>query len=313
MKVRFHLPDFTQHFKLNLVFAAMVKSCPQFMREGVEIASVYGAFPQSLWNGGRTNSGICDKSFVRSVLKSFNSEGIPLRFTFTNPMLKEEHLSDPFCNAVLKMANNGLNEVIVNSPLLEEYIRKNYPKYKLTSSTCKRITDIEKLKEEMEKDYSIVVLDYDFNNKFDLLEQIPHKEKCEILVNACCDPGCKRRTKHYQDLGMQQIIYCDHLKKHPNKPLNLKDYPNMPETDCHCADRSIFEIKDLSTHVSPNDIWEKYVPMGFNQFKIEGRTSTTLNLIETYLYYMVKPECRDEARFMFLYNLEKYGVIKIND
>lgn len=31
------------------------------------------------------------------------------------------------------------------------------------------------------------------------------------------------------------------------------------------------------------------------------------------MYYMIKPECRDEARFMFLYNLENYGVIKIND
>lgn len=311
MKVKFHLPDFSVHFKLNMVFAAMVKSCPQYFREGVEIASVYGAFPQSLWNGGRTNSGVCEKSFVRSVLKSFNNEGIPLRFTFTNPMLEEKHLSDPFCNSVLKMANNGLNEVIINSPLLEEYIRKNYPKYKLTSSTCKRITDIEKLKEELEKDYSIVVLDYDLNNKFDLLEQVPHKEKCELLVNACCDPGCKRRTEHYKNLGIQQIIVCDHIAKNPNKPLNPKNYPDMPATDCSCADRSIFEIKHLSTHITPDDIWEKYVPMGFNQFKIEGRTSTKLNLIETYMYYMIKPECRDEARFWLLYNLEEYGVVKI--
>lgn len=311
MKVKFHLPDFAGHFKLNMIFAAMVKDCPYWMREGVEIASIYGAFPQSLWNGGRTNSGVCDRSFVRSVLKSFNSNGIPLRFTFTNPMLEEKHLSDPFCNSVLKMANNGLNEVIINSPLLEEYISKNYPKYKLTSSTCKRITDIEKLKEELEKDYSIVVLDYDFNNKFDLLEQIPHKEKCEILVNACCEPGCKRRTEHYRNLGIQQIMYCDHISKHPGKPFNVKDYPDMPETDCPFANRDIFDIKDLSTHISPDDIWEKYVPMGFNQFKIEGRTSTNLNLIETYLYYMVKPECRDEARFMLFYNLEDYGVVKI--
>lgn len=311
MKVKFHLPDFSSHFKLNLVFAAMVKSCPQYFREGVEIASVYGVFPQSLWNGGRTPLGVCDKSFVRSVLRAFNNDGIPLRFTFTNPVLEEKHLSDPFCNAVLKMADNGLNEVIINSPLLEDYIRKNYPKYKLTSSTCKRITDIEKLKEELEKDYSIVVLDYDLNNKFDLLEQVPHKEKCELLVNACCDPGCKRRTEHYKNLGIRQIIFCDHVQKNPNKPLDPKKYPNMPSEKCSCSKRNIFEIKHLSTHISPDDIWEKYVPMGFNQFKIEGRTSTKLNLIETYMYYMVKPECRDEARFMLLYNLEDNGVVKI--
>lgn len=48
---------------------------------------------------------------------------------------------------VMAMANNGLNEAIVVSPLLEDYIRNNYPKYKLTSSTCKRITDPKALEE----------------------------------------------------------------------------------------------------------------------------------------------------------------------
>ena len=51
--------------------------------------------------------------------------------------------------------------------------------------------------------------------------------------------------------------------------------------------------------------------MGFSQFKIEGRTTTRLNLIETYMYYMIKPECRDEARCMLLFNLEKNGIIRI--
>ena len=120
MNVKFHLPDFTTHFTLNLVFLSMLKSCPQYFREGVEIASVYGAFPPSLWNGGRVIGGKCDESFVRQAVEAFNSQGIPLRFTFTNPALKEEHLSDQFCNMVMKAADNGMNGVIVNSPLLEE-------------------------------------------------------------------------------------------------------------------------------------------------------------------------------------------------
>ncbi len=312
MNVKFHLPDFSQHFRLNLVFTAMMKNCPQFFREGVEIGSFYGAFPQSLWNGGRTTPGVSDAEFVQNVVKTFNNQGIPLRFTFTNPLIKNEHLHDKFCNKVMKIADNGLNEVIVNSPLLEKYIRKTYPNYKITSSTCKRITDFDRLCEELEKDYNMVVLDYDMNNKFDLLEKIPHKEKCEILVNACCDPQCRRRTKHYEVLGQQQIMVCEYIKKHPNQLIDAKTEQSMPAMKCDCADRSIFDIKGLSTHISPEAIWEKYVPMGFTQFKIEGRTSPRLNLIETYLYYMVKPECLDEARFIFLFNLEKNGVVRID-
>lgn len=312
MKVRFHLPEFAHQFKFNLVFAAMLKNCPQFFREGVEIASFYGVFPQSLWNGGRTVDGVCDMNFVNGVLKSFNSQGIPLRFTFTNPLLTEEHLHDEFCNKVMTAANNGLNEVIVNSPLLEKYIRKNYPKYKITSSTCKRITDIEKLEEEVNKDYHIVVLDYDLNNKFDLLEKVPHKEKCEILVNACCDPGCKKRVEHYREIGNKQLVFCEHIRKHPNEPFRPEDHKELSFKECKCTERSILDIKGLSTHVTPDDIWNKYVPMGFNQFKIEGRTAPRLNLIETYLYYMVKPEYIDRARIMLLLNLENNGVISIN-
>lgn len=310
MNVKFHLPDFASQFKFNFVFATMLKNCPHYFREGVEIASIYGTFPQSLWNGGRTVPGICDLKFAEIVIKTLNKNGIPLRFTFTNPMLKEEHLSDKFCNDIMRLADNGMNEVIVNSPLLEDYIRNTYPNYKLTSSTCKRITDVDKLREEMKKDYSIVVLDYDFNNKFDILETIPDKERIEILVNACCEPACKKRTEHYRILGLRQIAVCEQLAKNRTKKINLKDC-SLPDMYCKYADRSIFEIKELSTHISPDDIWEKYVPMGFSQFKIEGRTTKRLNLLETYMYYMIKPEYRDEVRFMFLFNLENNGVIRI--
>jgi collagenase-like PrtC family protease len=309
MKVRFHLPDFASQFRFNLVFVTMLENCPQFFREGVEIASIYGTFPQSIWNGGRTVPGRCDTSFAEAVIKTMNKHGVPLRFTFTNPVVEEKHLGDKFCNDILKLADNGMNEVIVNSSLLEDYIRTTYPNYKITSSTCKRITDPERLKEELEKDYSIVVLDYDFNNKFDILEKLPQKEKMEILVNACCDPACPRRTEHYRILGMQQIAVCEHMAKNTNERLNLRDY-GVPDMYCKCADRTILDVKQLSTYISPDDIWEKYVPMGFNQFKIEGRTTTRLNLFETYLHYMIKPECMDEVRFMLLYNLEKNGVIR---
>ena len=310
MQVKFHLPDFASQFKFNFVFANVLKNNPQHFREGVEIASVYGTFPQSLWNGGRTVPGVCDTKFAGVVIRTLNKFGIPLRFTFTNPMIEEKHLKDKFCNEIMKLADNGMNEVIVNSPLLEDYIRRTYPNYKLTSSTCKRITEPQKLIEELEKDYSIVVLDYDFNNRFDVLESLPNKEKLEILVNACCDPACKKRSEHYRILGLQQFAMCEHIAKRPNKPFNLKDY-GAPDMYCNCADRGIFDIKGLSTHISPDDIWEKYVPMGFSQFKIEGRTTTRLNLIETYLYYMAKPEFKDQARCVLLQTLEQNGIVRI--
>lgn len=314
MSIKFHLPNFTEKFKFNLVYLSMMQNCKQFLRDDVEIASVFGVFPPSVWNGGRTQGGTCDKKYINTVLKSFNNLGVPLRFTFTNPMLEKKHLNDKFCNMVMQMADNGLNEVIVMSPLLEEYIRKTYPNYKITSSTCKRLNDVDALNAELEKDYNLVVMDYDLNNQFDQLEKIKHKEKCEILVNAVCQPKCPRRSDHYKSIGLQQIAYCEHIAKYLNRPFNLKNVV-LPEyldiKDCPSMDKTLFDTKDYPTHIKPDDIYEKYVPMGFHHFKIEGRTSGLFNLMETYLYYMVKPECRDEATFMLLINLNENGVIDI--
>jgi len=217
---------------------------------------------------------------------------------------------------VMSLANNGLNEAIVVSPLLEDYIRKNYPKYKITSSTCKRLNEPELLEAELERDYHIVVVDYDLNNKFDILEKLPNKDKCEILVNACCLPNCPRRSLHYQSIGEQQIAYCEHIRRYPGVPFNPTSIIEKTlGKDFHCPsmDKTFFELREQSTNVSPDAIWEKYVPMGFSQFKIEGRTSGTLNLMEIYLYYMIKPECRDEARFRLLDNMSRSGVITINE
>ncbi len=317
MSIKFHLPDFATHYQFNRVFIEMINHCPEYFHEGLEIASFYGTFPQSLWNGGRAIMGICEKSYVKMVVREFDKLQIPLRFTFTNPVITEEHLNDDFCNFVLRTANNGINGVIVVSPVLEEYIRTKYPGYKITSSTCKRITDINSLNEETGKNYDIVVLDYDFNNKFDILEQVQNKEKCEILVNACCRPNCPNRSAHYFEIGRSQIALCEHVKKKTKKPFDFKEYglyDSKPEIlECPYMEYDAVDVRKHSTHISPELIFEKYIPMGFNQFKIEGRTANVFNLVEYYLYYMVKPEYREKARLTLYTQLKTNDVIHVEN
>ncbi len=311
MSIKFHLPDFAAHYRFNLVFLTMLKNCPQYFRDGVEIASIYGTFPQSMWNGGRVMKDTCDKSFVDLVISGLDSLGIPMRFTFSNPLITEEHLDDALCNYVLKTAENGKNGVIVVSPILEDYIRKNYPGYKITSSTCKRITDIDVLNEEIDKDYDIVVIDYDLNKNFEALEKIKNKEKCEILVNASCIPNCPNRVQHYRDLGEFQIAFSEYVNAKPDKPFRYEDYGikesefvNCPHMGCDAVD-----ARKFGNHITPDELYDKYVPMGFSQFKIEGRTASIFNLIELYLYYMIKPEFKDKARLDLCNNLEKNGIL----
>ncbi len=300
MEINFHIPDFTNHLYLNSILINSINQTPKYFHDGLRIASVFGSFGSCVWNGGRFLGGGQNLEAVKHITNVLNEKGIPLRFTFTNPLIEKKHLGDSYCNQILRIADNGMNEVIVMSPILEEYIRENYPNYKITSSTCKQIENMDGVKEELKKDYKYVVLDYNFNNKFDMLEQIDEadRSRCEILVNACCIPGCKRRGDHYRSIGQDQIKEWEHSKD------MLSKKPFQPsEFHCEYMKQTIYDTVGYSTHVSPQAIFEKYLPMGFNNFKIEGRTVPDMNLLEAYIYYLVKPEYQNEVRLKMLLTL----------
>lgn len=295
MSINFHLPDILSHHRLNIITYEMIKANPQYFYDDVKVGSVFGCYPSALWNGGRFVGGqpVEDK-VIKMSLDDYNGRGIPVRFTFTNPLITKEHLGNPYCNKLLRMGNNGLNEVIVNSPVLEDYIRENYPKYKITSSTCKEIRTAEGVNAELEKDYNLVVLDYNWNNNFEFLEGIKDKARCELLVNACCIPDCKRRGEHYRTIGQLQINNEERLHS------LSKNIPAMEPFKCEFQCQNLYKTTGYKTHISPESIYTKYVPMGFNQFKIEGRTNTDVSVLESIVYYMVKPEHRDMVRLMML-------------
>lgn len=308
MKVRFHLPGLRYNYPLNMMLVSMLKTYPEFFREGLEIGSFFGEFPTSKWNGGRFSGGDqCDAGFIQNVIRAINEQGIPVRYTYTNPLLNSSDLDDPYCNFCMKAADNGMNEVLVVSPILEEYIRKTYPSFKINSSTCKEIRDIDGLNEELDKDYALVVLDYNLNNQFDLLEKIKDKERCEVLVNACCVPDCPRRGDHYKYIAKQQNVVLTNRKIPQDKQVPI------PGWYCEYGEKNTFyTIQNYSTFVSPDDVWEKYAPMGFVNFKIEGRTANIFGLIDKYAHYLMKPERRDEGRLFLTANLEKSKVINVS-
>lgn len=291
MEVCYHIPDILRHHRLNIILYETIKNHPEYFRDGVKIASVYGVFPGAMWNGGRLMTGeMTDDKTMKLCVDDYNSRGIPVRFTFTNPLITKEHLGNPYCNKMLRIANNGMNEVIVNSEILEDYIRTNFPNYKITSSTCKIIRDAEGVAAEFAKNYNLVVLDYNWNNNFEFLESIKEKERCEILVNACCMPNCQRRKEHYEYIGKYQIMYAEFLANPIMRSREIESFK------CDYACQNIYNTTGYPTHISPEAIYEKYLPMGYNQFKLEGRTNSDMSVLESYIYYMVKPEFKDRVR-----------------
>lgn len=291
-----------------MIWVSLLKQHPDYFREGVEVGSFFGCFPFALWNGGREidPNDQCDAGFIVNTIRVINGAGIPVRYTFTNPLLTEEDLADEFCNFCLKAASGYPNEVLVFSPLLEEYIRKNYPSFAVNSTTCKELKDVSALNEELNKDYKYVVLDYNLNGQWNFIEKLEHPDKLEVLVNATCTPNCPRRGQHYRDIAKRQRIILENRKLPPEKRKRVTNW------DCRYGiDNTVYSIQSYPTVVKPDEIWNEYIPRGINNFKIEGRTANLFNLIDTYCLYMVKPEHVSKVRFQITRNLEQNGVIAV--
>ncbi len=276
--VYWHLPGFCAFRLLNQIFINLMHDYPDKFRPGYRIGSVYGSFPGAIWNGGRAVFGIAYKSDMESLIKTYNDKGVPVRFTWTNSLLEEKHLNDTYCNLIMKVADNGLNQVLANTDILETYIRENYPKYPIISSTTKRMTDLESLKEELGKDYHLVVLDYDLNHNEEALKALePYADKLEILVNEICYPGCKMRKEHYRSESLSQLEFDNRSDfRCPNK--------STPRVFKECMDRPAF--------ISNEEIGS-YIDRGYVNFKIVGRGLPPQLVMDSYLYYL--PNEKDRA------------------
>lgn len=275
-EVYWHLPGFCYFRVINQLFINLMKDYPEKFYDGYRIGSVYGSFPGAIWNGGRTVFGITCKSDVEKLLQSYNSKGVPVRFTWTNSLITQQHLQDTYCNMIMKAADNGMNQVLVNRPVLEDYLKETYPNFKRISSTTKRIVDLEGVKKELANDdYYLVVLDYDMNHNQQVLQEIaPWADRVEILVNEICNPNCPMRTKHYEEESRMQLEY--EWKQGFSCPHKTKE-----RTFRECMDRPAF--------ISREEI-QSYIERGFVNFKIVGRGMPQKFVIESYLYYLVKEE-----------------------
>lgn len=277
--INFYLPDFYYQYQLNIKLITMLQEHPEYFHDNIKIGAVYGSFPGAIWNGGRLMSGITDIENIKNTIAAFNDLGVPVRFTFTNCLVGKDQIYDTYCNMIMTCADNGMNEVLVNTEVLEDYLRDKYPNFKYLLSTTRCERDVDKINEACEK-YYLVVPDFRDNVNFDYLNKLNHKDNIELLINAYCDPDCKMRPQHYQQLAADQMAFASRASF----------------WGCDAMGRPFHEALKLPTVIKVEDLYTKYTDMGFSNFKIEGRTLHSYEIIESYVYYLVKSEYKDFVR-----------------
>ena len=283
--LNFYLPGLDWDFLNFYVHFAKYKQkhSDRFM-PNTRIASFYGTFRSAIWAGGRVTVGAPPSPIdMEDAIHKINDAGIAVRYTFTNSVLEERHLGDTFCNLAMEMANNGKNEVRVNSPVLEKYLRKNYPNFKFIQSITAVERNVDRINEATKK-YDLVVIDWRDNRDCDFLEKIKNKDKIEILVNSYCLKNCSFSKKHYKNIS---LINCYQ--------------GNSSEGKCFVQNRvghqGFYDVLEKNKEVALtfDDVYGRYYDMGFRHFKLVGREEPAFKPFEALLYYFSKPEFRERT------------------
>lgn len=279
----YHLPGLFEFYEFYREFLPLFREHREYFYDWCDIGSIYGAPEDCLWGGGRAGFGEAEAAEVLALMREY---GISARLTFSNSLLTEEHLSDKKCNQLCALFEiPRRNGVIVYSDLLVDFLKKNYPSLYLVSSTTKVLTDFGQLLDEVNRgDFRYVVPDFRLNKSFDKWSTMSQaqKDKVEFLCNECCFFGCKDRKLCYEVVSRKNLGEAD------------MDFrcraPGMDEG------YRFSKAMENPGFIGIEDIKNTYLPMGFSNFKIEGRGLGSALILEFLLYYMTKPEYQLRVR-----------------
>ena len=284
MKAVFHLPGLFEFVDLYRAFLPLYREHRDWFYDFCEIGSIYGAPADCLWGGGRVGFGEARAQDALALTQDF---GLSARLTFSNALLREEHLADAKCNTLCKLFEQGgtvPNGVILASDLLLRYLQKNYPGFYFVSSTTKVLTAFHELKAELERaEFRYVVPDFRLNRDFDRLQTLPdtQKAKVEFLCNECCWFSCPERKRCYEAVSRRSLgENVEHICASPTASRGYRFSDAMQNPG----------------FIGIGDIQNRYLPMGFSQFKLEGRSLGSAVILEMLLYYLTKPEHQLQVR-----------------
>jgi hypothetical protein len=275
----FKLPGLFEKFDLIKKVIEVYNAYPFIFKKGYIIDSVYGSNGGNL-NGGRAISEC--KHNIKDILSFCEQNKVFPTIIMSNTLVTyEEAACDAHAINILNNFNIPTTYFCVANNEVEEWLLdKRVASCNIISSTTKCLD--EKDLEKEAKEHGLVVLPENLINRFDIISKLPTetRSKLEVIVNSACPLDCIARKKHYNYMSR----------------VALKE--EVPKFSCpnynYAGNGFLYELFNTPQFVS-NKMINKYIELGINHFKIQGRTDSDYNLIETFAYYLVK----DKYRIMF--------------
>ena len=275
-KKLFKLPGLFEKFDLIKKVIEVYNAYPFVFKEGCIIDSVYGSNGGNL-NGGRAISEC--KHNIKDILYFCEQNNVLPTIIMSNTLVTyEEAAHDANATKIINNFNVSTTNFCVANNEVERWLLDNgVASCNIISSTTKCLD-----KKDLEKEtkaHGLVVLPENLINRFDIISKLPieTRSKLEVIVNSACPLNCMTRKKHY-----------DYMSR-----IALKE--KVPKFVCpnynYAGNGFLYELFNTQQFVS-NKMTNKYIKLGINHFKIQGRTDSDYNLIETFAYYLVKEKYR---------------------
>lgn len=272
----FKLPGLFEKFDLIKKVIEVYNAYPFIFKKDYIIDSVYGSNGGNL-NGGRAISEC--KHNIKDILSFCEQNKVFPTIIMSNTLVTyEEAACDANAIKILNNSNISTTYFCVANNEVEKWLLDNgVASCNIISSTTKCLN--EKDLEKEAKSHGLVVLPENLINRFDIISKLSTetRSKLEVIVNSACPLNCMARKKHYDYMSI----------------IALKE--KVPKFVCpnynYAGNGFLYELFNTPQFVS-NKMINKYIKLGINHFKIQGRTDSDYNLIETFAYYLVKERYR---------------------
>lgn len=302
------LPGMTEHPDLNFLFLKFYRDARDIFFDDVELESVYGGFPGSKLCGGRNSFGArMPLDEIERLVDRYNTLGAACNVTFTNQFADDELIgSDGYGRAIMDLfarlgeqstgtrapslgpeadvcQEEGVkNGIILYTGALENYVKAHYAGLTLISSTTKGLDTASAVNADLER-LDRVVLNYNLTKSPSFIREIGERDRLEVMVNEYCSLACPYREEHYAQTSRDQM---------QGKPSGFI-CRHEPESQSFGFLAGLVEGAVFLKNAEIRCYVEDY---GIQHFKIVGRGLARYDVIDSYLYYLIKPEHWYEVR-----------------
>lgn len=278
------LPLFYYNFKFNNFLYRYIKNNPESKKFDYTIVSNFGSYPFTYFNGD-INSNTGKLALNSDFYNIPNSNQVVLKYDFSNIFLEDLDFNSVHENTILKMGENGSNQIEISNLKLMSYLKKEYPIYNFCFSS--RADLIQPFTAEIinciieQNIFDSIVLPGYLNDE-EWLKEIKQKNKIEIIIaNKCKLCSANQNKECLIQENRNQIDFSGKSKY--QKCFNIKNYQNSSN------DEILSEIIKMNKK-------------GFTNFKID---SPPYNQIAEFNFFIIKNLIKEEYQVNFIQEFER--------